>query len=147
MWRDLRFTGIAPLAAGLIAAIPPAGVAAAVLAFSRSLPFIGILGLVVTVAGAPYAWRSVEPVAVRFLRVSPVMMLADRVDELTAQHAGTTVAQAAEIRRIERDLHDGAQTRLVTLGLSLATAEKLMETKPDQAKARRPLSYLRKRYR
>ncbi|MEV4256935.1 histidine kinase, partial [Spirillospora sp. NPDC049652] len=57
------------------------------------------------------------------------------VDELTAQRADTTVAQAAEIRRIERDLHDGAQARLVSLGLSLATAEKLMETDPAQARA------------
>ncbi|MFC7642443.1 histidine kinase [Streptosporangium lutulentum] len=57
------------------------------------------------------------------------------MDELTAQRADTTVAQAAEIRRIERDLHDGAQARLVGLGLSLAIAEKLMETDPDQAKA------------
>lgn len=134
-WRDLRFTGIAPLTAGLIASIPPAGVTVAVLAFSRSSPFIGILGLVVAIVSAPYAWRSVEPVAVRFLRASPAMMLADRVKELTAQRADTTVVQAAEIRRIERDLHDGAQARLVALGLSLATAEKLMGTAPDQAKA------------
>lgn len=63
------------------------------------------------------------------------MALADRVDELTAQRADVTVTQAAEIRRIERDLHDGAQARLVALGLSLATAEKLMETDPDQARA------------
>ncbi|WP_223279962.1 histidine kinase [Streptomyces sp. SDr-06] len=51
-------------------------------------------------------------------------------DELTAQRADSRVAQAAEIRRIERDLHDGAQARLAALGLSLATAEKLMESDP-----------------
>ncbi|WP_327087004.1 histidine kinase [Nonomuraea sp. NBC_01738] len=55
--------------------------------------------------------------------------------DLTAQRADTTIAQAAEIRRIERDLHDGAQARLVGLGLALATAEKLMETDPDRARA------------
>ncbi|MFD9077137.1 sensor histidine kinase, partial [Streptomyces lasiicapitis] len=59
----------------------------------------------------------------------------DRVVERTAQRADATIAQAAEIRRIERDLHDGAQARLVVLGLSLATAEKLMETDPDQARS------------
>ncbi|GFE20582.1 sensor histidine kinase [Streptomyces nigrescens] len=137
-WRDLRFTGIAPITAGVIAALPPAGVAVAVLGFGQpelSARLVGVLGLVAAVAGAPYAWRSAEPVAVRFLRASPAMVLADRVAELTAQRADTTVAQAAEIRRIERDLHDGAQARLVGLGLSLATAEKLMETDPDQAKA------------
>ena len=137
-WRDLRFTAIVPLTAGVVAVLPPAGVAAAVLGLGRSEPVarvVGALGLVVAVASAPYAWRPLRPVAVRFLRPSPAMELADRVDELTAQRADTTVAQAAEIRRIERDLHDGAQARLVALGLSLATAEKLMQTDPDQARA------------
>lgn len=132
------FTAIVPFTAGLVAALPPAGVAAAVLGLGQPGPVArvaGALGLVVAVAGAPYAWRPVVPVAVRFLRPSPAMALADRVDELTAQRADTTVAQAAEIRRIERDLHDGAQARLVSLGLSLATAEKLLETDPEQAKA------------
>ncbi|MFG2290348.1 sensor histidine kinase [Streptomyces sp. NPDC048595] len=136
-WRDLRFTVIAPLTAGVVASLPPAALAAAVLGLGRSEPaarVIGALGLLVAVAGAPYAWRPVEPVAVRFLRPSPAMALVERVDELTAQRADTTVAQAAEIRRIERDLHDGAQARLVLLGLSLATAEKLMETDPDRAR-------------
>lgn len=86
------------------------------------------------IATAPYGWRTAEPVAVRFLGASAAL-LADRVGELTAQRADTTIAQAAEIRRIERDLHDGAQARLVALGLSLATAEKLMETDPGQARA------------
>ncbi|MEU5011116.1 histidine kinase [Streptomyces sp. NPDC021749] len=135
--RDLRFTGIVPFTAGLVAALPPAGVAAAVLGLGQSTfpaRLAGVLALVAAVAGAPYAWRPVVPVAVRFLGPSPAMALADRVDVLTAQRADTTIAQAAEIRRIERDLHDGAQARLVSLGLSLATAEKLMETDPDRAR-------------
>ncbi|MGW1864973.1 sensor histidine kinase [Streptomyces mauvecolor] len=137
-WRDLRFTAIVAVGAGVAAAVPLAGVAAAALGFSGSglAPrLVGVLGVVVAVAAAPYAWRPLKPVAVRFLRASAAMALADRVDELTAQRADTTVAQAAEIRRIERDLHDGAQARLVALGLSLATAEKLMDTDPDRARA------------
>ncbi|MFK8844844.1 sensor histidine kinase [Streptomyces sp. Ac-502] len=137
-WRDLRFTVLAPFTTGVVSAVPPAGVAAAVLGLSQPTlvaRLIGVAGSLVAVASAPYAWRSVRPVAVRFLGPSRAMALADRVDELTAQRADTTVAQAAEIRRIERDLHDGAQARLVALGLSLATAEKLMATDPDQAKA------------
>ncbi|MFE7118557.1 sensor histidine kinase [Streptomyces sp. NPDC057654] len=136
-WRDLRFTGIAPLTAGLVAAVPPAALAVAVLGLVRQSStalLAGALGLAVAVASAPYAWRLAEPVAVRFLRTPPAAALADRVAELTAQRADTTVAQAAEIRRIERDLHDGAQARLVALGLSLTTAEKLMESDPEQAR-------------
>ncbi|MCX5430167.1 histidine kinase [Streptomyces sp. NBC_00257] len=137
-WRDLRFMAVLPFTAGVVASLPPAGLAAAVIGLGGSgavARVVGVAGLVVAVAGAPYAWRCIEPVAVRFLRASPAMVLADRVEELTAQRADTTVAQAAEIRRIERDLHDGAQARLVALGLSLATAEKLMETDPEKARA------------
>ncbi|KJS51659.1 hypothetical protein VM98_35945, partial [Streptomyces rubellomurinus subsp. indigoferus] len=54
-----------------------------------------------------YAWRALEPAAVRFLRPSTAMLLADRVDQLTAQRSDMTVTQAAEIRRIERALHAG----------------------------------------
>ncbi|MFJ9033064.1 hypothetical protein ACIRQP_31975 [Streptomyces sp. NPDC102274] len=59
---------------------------------------VGALGVVVAVASAPYTWRVVEPVSVRFPRPSPAMALADRADELTSQRADATVAQAAEIR-------------------------------------------------
>jgi signal transduction histidine kinase len=133
-WRDLRFVEIVALTAGLASLVPLAGIAVAVVGFATSSYVVGGLGLLVGIGTAPYAWRVLEPVAVRFLR-PPAPSLADRVHELTAQHADTTIAQAAEIRRIERDLHDGAQARLVALGLSLATAEKLMDTDPEQAKA------------
>lgn len=138
VWRDVRFTAVASCTAGLVAALPPAGLVAAVLGLTRPEPaarLAGALGLLMAVGSAPYAWRPVRPVAVRFLRPSRAMALADRIDELTAQRADVTVAQAAELRRIERDLHDGAQARLVALGLSLATAERLMATDPEQARA------------
>ncbi len=133
-WRDLRFAAVFAVTACLVAAVPPAGVVAAALGVVYSMPILVAAGLVVAVGTAPYAWRALPPIAVRFLRPSRAMSAEDRVDELTAQRADATIAQAAEIRRIERDLHDGAQARLVALGLSLATAEKLMETDPDAAK-------------
>ena len=40
-------------------------------------------------------------------------------------------AQEAELRRIERDLHDGAQARLVALGMNLGMAEQKLETDPE----------------
>ncbi|RKT12057.1 histidine kinase [Streptomyces sp. 1114.5] len=137
-WRDLRFAVLVPFTAGLVAAVPPAALAAAVLVLAGPEPvarLLGALAAIAAVACAPYAWRLLEPVAVRFLGPSRAMLLAERVDELTAQRADVTVAQAAEIRRIERDLHDGAQAGLVALGLSLATAEKLMDTDPERARA------------
>jgi signal transduction histidine kinase len=44
-------------------------------------------------------------------------------------------AAAAELRRIERDLHDGAQARLVALGMNLRAAERLIPVNPDAALA------------
>lgn len=43
--------------------------------------------------------------------------------------------QAAEMRRIERDLHDGTQARLVALGMTIGAAEQLMESDPKAARA------------
>ncbi|GAA1951368.1 sensor histidine kinase [Amycolatopsis minnesotensis] len=56
--------------------------------------------------------------------------LAERVQELTETRAHATDAQAAELRRIERDLHDGAQARLVAVGMTLRTVERLLDTDP-----------------
>ena len=39
-------------------------------------------------------------------------------------------ASAAELRRIERDLHDGAQARLVSLGMSIGLAEQVLRDDP-----------------
>ncbi len=60
--------------------------------------------------------------------------LAQRVRHLAQTRAETIDASAAEIRRIERDLHDGAQARLVAMGMTLSTAEDLLDTDPEGAR-------------
>lgn len=60
--------------------------------------------------------------------------LAQRIGELSASRADTVDTQAAELRRIERDLHDGAQARLVALSMNLGLAEQLMVKDPDATK-------------
>jgi signal transduction histidine kinase len=57
--------------------------------------------------------------------------LAQRVRHLAQTRAETIDASAAEIRRIERDLHDGAQARLVAMGMTLSAAEDLLDTDPE----------------
>jgi signal transduction histidine kinase len=57
--------------------------------------------------------------------------LLQRVSALTRSRSGALDIQAAELRRIERDLHDGAQARIVSLGMSLGLAAKLVRTDPD----------------
>ncbi|MGC4811216.1 sensor domain-containing protein [Micromonospora sp. DT228] len=49
--------------------------------------------------------------------------LERRVTELTATRSGALDAHAAELRRIERDLHDGTQARLVAIAIHLGVAQ------------------------
>ncbi|MFD0598653.1 sensor histidine kinase [Catellatospora coxensis] len=60
--------------------------------------------------------------------------LTERVEHLVQSRAEAVDAQSAELRRIERDLHDGAQARLVAVGLSLGTVEQLMDRDPAAAR-------------
>jgi signal transduction histidine kinase len=60
--------------------------------------------------------------------------LEERIDVLTATRAGAVDAQEAELRRIERDLHDGAQARLVALGMNLGMAEQKLESDPESVR-------------
>jgi signal transduction histidine kinase len=59
--------------------------------------------------------------------------LEQRVDVLTRTRRGALDVQAAELRRIERDLHDGAQARLVALSMKLGRAEGRLEDHPEIA--------------
>jgi signal transduction histidine kinase len=56
-----------------------------------------------------------------------------RVEELTHSRAGAVEAAEAQLRRIERDLHDGAQARLVAVGMNLGLAEQQLAKDPDKA--------------
>ncbi|MFC8417899.1 sensor histidine kinase [Streptomyces coelicoflavus] len=68
--------------------------------------------------------------------------LAERVRVLTETRRDAVDTSAAELRRIERDLHDGAQARLVAMGMDLGTIEALLEK--DPAKARELLAQARR---
>jgi signal transduction histidine kinase len=56
-----------------------------------------------------------------------------RISELESTRAGAVDQQESELERIERDLHDGAQARLVALGMSLGMAEQKLATDPVAA--------------
>ena len=59
--------------------------------------------------------------------------LVERFDVLTRTRKGALDVQAAELRRIERDLHDGAQARLVALTMQLGRAEERVADQPELA--------------
>ena len=79
--------------------------------------------------------RTVIPHARVLLRPEPGADLAGRVEQLTQTRADAVDSAAAELRRVERDLHDGAQARLVALGMSLRAAEHLIPASPQAAVA------------
>jgi signal transduction histidine kinase len=67
------------------------------------------------------------------------VVLTDRVAELTASRAAALEAHGTELRRIERDLHDGAQARIAAVIMQLGIAESVHADDPSMA-----LSLLRK---
>jgi signal transduction histidine kinase len=60
--------------------------------------------------------------------------LRARIEELRASRARLVEAGDAERRRLERDLHDGAQSRLVALAVKLRLARMKAHAQPDVAK-------------
>lgn len=93
------------------------------------------------VVGALLWWVTVKPLARwRFgldgflLGASRSAVLARRVEQVTTSRAQGADAAATELRRVERDLHDGAQARLVALGMNLGLAAELIEKDPEAAR-------------
>ncbi|MFF4748403.1 sensor histidine kinase [Streptomyces sp. NPDC002514] len=103
-----------------------------ILTFAITLPSLFVLWPVL-----PFIARgltNVDRVMVRGL-LSPSDELERRIAELESDRGIVVDTAAADLRRIERDLHDGAQARLVNLAMGLGLAkEKLLED-PDSAAA------------
>jgi signal transduction histidine kinase len=59
--------------------------------------------------------------------------VAEQAEELRRSRARVVAATDRERRRIERDLHDGAQQSLIAIGIGLSQARELCRTDPDRA--------------
>ncbi|GAA0401378.1 sensor histidine kinase [Streptomyces luteireticuli] len=92
------------------------------------LAYAALAGLLLPVLAGAHARAARALLAPRRARAS----LARRVAELTASRAEALDAHAAELRRIERDLHDGAQAGLVAVSLRLGLIRRAMEHRPEQ---------------
>ncbi len=90
----------------------------------------GVLILALGLAVAPHLRKTEALLSRVFLAPTRAAELRLRVTQLTVTRADTVDAQAAELRRIERDLHDGAQARLVALGMTIGLAEELIDRDP-----------------
>ncbi|WP_189710530.1 sensor histidine kinase [Streptomyces phaeofaciens] len=87
-----------------------------------------VLPLIVRLADAEARWSAA------LLRPSPKALLARRVERLTATRADAVAAHGSELRRIERDLHDGTQARLVALSMRIGLARRAYGTDPETAR-------------
>ena len=96
---------------------------------------IGVALVALGVATGPVALRGYGGLARLVLTPSREAELALRVEQLAQTRRETLDTGAAELRRIERDLHDGAQARLVAMGLTLDAAGRLIDTDPAAARA------------
>ncbi|GLZ43474.1 sensor histidine kinase [Actinokineospora sp. NBRC 105648] len=81
----------------------------------------------------PAAARRQAQFARSLLRPADGVSLSYRVAELTASRAAALDAHGAELRRIERDLHDGTQARIAAVIMQLGIAEQLRDRDPDAA--------------
>lgn len=102
-------------------------------AFAVSL--LGVGWLAVTLAVVPgMAWLQAWP-GRRLLAPPPGTDLVMRVAQLTSTRAAALDAHAAELRRIERALHDGAQNRLVAVTVLLGASRRAVARDPAGADA------------
>jgi signal transduction histidine kinase len=93
---------------------------------------VGVLSIPVTVAlvrGSAAATGALAQIV-----LGPgTRALEERVETLTATRAGAVDAATLELARIERDLHDGAQARIVAVAMDLGMAEQQARSDPQAA--------------
>jgi signal transduction histidine kinase len=88
-----------------------------------------LLAVVAYLCFPPLA-RAHARICLMVLSPSAVEELTDRVAVLTRTRTDVLDAHGAELRRIERDLHDGAQARLVAIAMRLAVARQALTDEP-----------------
>ncbi len=126
---------------GWILAVLPAGLLAlgglGVIAPYASLQVrvLAIAGAAFGLWAAPSLMRGYGFFARSMLAPTGQAELALRVRHLDQTRTEALHTGAAEIRRIERDLHDGAQARLVAMGMTLDAAGQIIDTNPVAARA------------
>ena len=145
-WRDFGWLLFAASGGFVLSLLPPLMLAHAivwplVLAINPSRGVAMVVGLI----SIPLllAWWLSTPFLVRtraiadraILRPSREAQLERRVETVEASRTDVVDHSAAELRRLERDLHDGAQARIVSAGMSLGLAEQMVTSDPEAASA------------
>jgi signal transduction histidine kinase len=101
--------------------------------------FAAFFTVVWAVTGRGYFWPAwpILFITLSFVAAAWVSQAAARrrIAQLEETRAGAVDQQESELERIERDLHDGAQARLVALGMSIGLAEQKLASDPAAAQA------------
>ena len=152
-WRDTLWLSVGSSLCLLLVVLPAALIGIGVIAFLGSRLFVAIpppaypgnstasilvFGVALIAAGlysAPRMLKAYGLLAKSMLAPTGSAELERRVAHLSQTRTETLDSGAAEIRRIERDLHDGAQARLVAMGMTLDAAGQLIDDDPKAARA------------
>ncbi len=153
-WRDLLWVLTNACVGWILAAIPAGLAALGLIAFigpvlnppiaipppafpGNTKPVLVLLGLAcvaVALWTAPWLLRAYGWLARSMLEPAGQVEMAQRVRHLAQTRTETIDSGAAAMRQIERDLHDGAQARLVAMGMTLDAAGQVLDTNPDAAR-------------
>jgi signal transduction histidine kinase len=102
---------------------------------------LSVVTLLVTVVGGLLWWFATPAIMALRVALDQALLyyprfeqLEVRVAELSEIRTEVVDHSAAELRRIERDLHDGAQVRLVGLAMTLGLADDIFEQDGEQAR-------------
>lgn len=159
-WRDLLWVlchgAAGPIVAALVVGVPlaviysltmpawwwllPSGTASAFIDLrtwpqALTLPFLQALGYaVLQLWGLPWSARRLQRLSAALLRPTGRARLAEQVERLVETRSGAVESHGAELRRIERDLHDGVQAQLVSASVRLGLAERALAADPDTAR-------------
>jgi signal transduction histidine kinase len=98
---------------------------------------VGVLGVALVAPWLTIALAQLDVATARLLlsrsRTEELGQLGERVSQLETSRLAVVDSAEAERRRIERDLHDGAQQRLVSLAMNLGAAKERLGDDPDRA--------------
>ncbi|TYL45021.1 sensor histidine kinase [Nocardioides sp. BGMRC 2183] len=144
-WRDFGFLCFSATGGFVIALLPAALLTLPVTWLVLALTVGGFVWLLLLLLSGPVviAWWFVTGPLVRarllaeraVLGHARVADLIERVERVEVSRAASLDHSAAEVRRIERDLHDGAQARIASVGMSVGLAETLLRSDPERAAA------------
>ncbi len=142
-WRDVGFVWFSATGGFVMSVLPVGLLTAPITHLGGAVLDGGFWWWMLVLLDGPLllVWWLVTPALVRgravaernILGHSRVERLQRRVEEVAASRTETLDHSAAEVRRIERDLHDGAQARIAAVGMNVGLAEKLLESDPAAA--------------